>query len=194
MRRDGRQGRLQRGRLRLPTTPRGIALAVAACVMLVLVLRGLIAHSGFLPVYTVRAIAPPLALFVGGFFTHTIARYRMTVDVPGEFNPGGRALYLGLLMLVFTLLAWLALAQGLPSWVTSTFGERRSELGVVAQKIPAASGAGCSSLLGVSGTTLTTPVERCVPTELWKQVDVGDSLTIESVAGPLGMEILDVHR
>src|SRR4051794_15324253 len=91
-------------------SPTGTTLAVAASALLALAVAGLAAHPGFVPAYLVRAIAPALALVAGAAFTHAVARERQRVDVPGEFNPAGRALFLGVVMLVITFAAWLAFA------------------------------------------------------------------------------------
>lgn len=177
-----------------PSGAARFAFWLASAAMLALTVRGLAAHDGFQPAAAVRSAAPVLGLMAGGAFTHAVARYRRTIDVEGEFNPGGRALFMGVVMLAFTLLAWLTFAQGLPSFVTSMAGAHRSERAVVAGKPPAADGASCAWRLELSRPGAASVTQHCVSQALWSAVSVGDPLAVDVVAGPLGSEPVGIGR
>jgi hypothetical protein len=172
-----------------------LVLVVAAAAVWVVV--ALARHPGFQPGYTLRTSAPVLALLIGAAFTHLVARLRQRVDIDGEFNPGGRALFLGVVMLVVTLLAWLVVSQALPATVNAFVGVPRNEPGVVAQRVPLASDPDCRFRLEVASAStssgaITRPMDECVAEALWNQAAAGNPVTLQLVSSAMGAEIVGV--
>ncbi len=171
----------------------GTGLGLVASGLLALTVYGFAAHPGFVPVYLVRTVAPIVALLAGASFTHLVARQRLQVDVPGEFNPAGRALFLGVVMLVVTLLAWLAVAQAAPALWTAAFGVHRVEAGIVVQRIPLAPGPECRYRLEVTGPSVSRPMDECVSIDLWNQSAAGDPVSVDLISSAFGSEIVGVR-
>jgi len=177
--------------------PNGAMLAAILVVAALWAAWGLVRHPGFQPVYVLRASAPVLALMLGAGFTHLLARLRQRVDVDGQFNPTGKALAMGVVMLVATLLAWLLVSQALPATLTAIAGVPRDEAGLVSRRIPATSDADCRFRLEVTSASTVTgavqrPLDECVDETLWKQVAAGDPVTLQLVSGALGAELVGV--
>jgi hypothetical protein len=154
-------------------------------------------HPGFQPTYTLRTAAPVVALLIGAAFTHLVARLRQRVDVEGEFNPGGRALFFGVVMLVVTLLAWLLVSQALPATINALVGVERNEAGVVVQRIPLASDPACRFRLEVASApagsgAIARSMDECVSEALWNHVAAGDALRLQLISSALGAEIVGV--
>lgn len=177
------------------TAPRSwLGLVVVVAVALAVDVFALARHSGFQPATTLRAAAPALALVLGAAFTHRVAARRAEIDVPGEFNPGSRALFLGFVMVAVTLLAWLLAAQALPSLLNSRVGMARTEVAVVSEKPAPTDDAACGHRLVVTSDSLPRPLDLCVAEDLWNRTAVGGKATVDLVAGALGAEALGVRR
>ncbi|MDP9123999.1 MAG: hypothetical protein M3N82_05290 [Pseudomonadota bacterium] len=163
---------------------------------------GLARHPAFQPVHLLRISAPILALLVGGAFTQLVARVRRQVDGEREFDRGGKALFMGFVMVAATLLAWLLLSQAIPSTLTALAGSARSEPGIVARKVPATSDADCRFRLEVVSASPETgavprPLDECVDEALWTQAAEGEPVVLQLMDGALGAELVGVapaHR
>lgn len=157
---------------------------------------GLVQHPGFLPVYALRMSAPVVALVIGAGFTQLVARRRQRVDVDGEFNPGGKALFMGFVMVAATLLAWLLVSQAIPATVTALVGVSRAEPGIVSRRVPPTSDGDCRFRLEVASASSTgavqRPLDECVDEALWKRVAARDAVTLLLVSGLLGAELVGV--
>jgi hypothetical protein len=177
--------------------PSGVVLT---CVLLLAALwaAGVLArHPGFQPAYVLRTSAPVLALMLGAAFTHVVARLRQGIDVEGEFNPASRALFLGVVMLVVTTVAWLVVSHALPATINAFVGVSRDEPGVVAQRVPLASDADCRYRLEVasastSGGAITRAMDECVSEALWNRAAAGNAVTLQLVSSAVGAEIVGV--
>jgi hypothetical protein len=178
--------------------PVGFVLAGLVAALAAWVAYALARHPGFQPAYTLRTAAPILALMLGAAFTHLVAKVRQRTDVDGEFNPGGRALFLGVVMLVVTMLGWLVISQALPATVTAVFGVQRPEAGLVVQKIPAAADPDCRYRLelasaSAAGGHVTRAMDECVSEDLWNHAAQGGPVTLDLVVSALGAEIVGVR-
>ena len=167
-----------------------IAIVVAA---LALDVRALAKHPEFQPAYLPRTAAPAIALVLGAAFTHRVAKRRAEIDVPGEFNPGGRALFLGFVMVAVTLLAWLLSAQAVPSLMNAALGVARSESAVVAEKPAATADPDCGYRLVVTSDSLTRPLDECVAEPIWRGAAVGAKVTVDLSVSAFGAEALGVR-
>jgi hypothetical protein len=157
----------------------------------------LVAHPGFQPAYMLRMAAPVLALLLGAAVTHRVALLRRRVDVEGDVDAAGRALFLGVVMLAITLLCWLLAAHTLPATVTAFTGVARVEPGVVDARVALADDARCRFRLEVrsaatQGGSITRAMDECVAETLWSRVGAGDAVTLQLVGGALGAEIVGV--
>ena len=154
-------------------------------------------HPGFQPTYMLRTAAPVLALMAGAAFTHLVARVRQRVDVEGEFNPGARALFLGVVMLVATLLAWLVVSQALPATLNAVIGTPRSEAGTIVERVALADDPACRFRLEVASAqaahaAIARPMDECVSEALWTSAAAGGPVTLDLVASGIGAEIVGV--
>ncbi|MEP6504368.1 MAG: hypothetical protein ABJD97_13615 [Betaproteobacteria bacterium] len=170
-----------------------VVIAASAAWVVVALAR----HPGFQPGYALRTAAPVLALLIGAGFTHLVARLRQRVDVDGEFNPGGRALFLGVVMLVVTALAWLVVSHALPATINAFVGVPRSEPGVVARRMPLANDPDCRFRLEVSSASsrsgsISRAMDECVAEALWNEAAAGNALTLRLVASAVGAELVGV--
>jgi hypothetical protein len=163
-----------------------VAIVVAVLAVDVLALAS---HPEFQPTYTLRTAAPAIALVLGATFTHRVAARRALVDVPGEFNPGSRSLFLGFVMVSATVLAWLLAAQAVPSLLNAAFGAARSESAIVAEKPAASADADCGHRLVVTSESLQRPLDECVAEPVWRAAGVGSKVTVDLVAGAFGAEV-----
>jgi hypothetical protein len=177
--------------------PSATALGGVLAATLLWVAWGLARHPGFQPVSVLRVSAPILALVIGAAFTRLVARLRERVDAEREFNPGGKALFMGFVMVTATLLAWLLVSQAFPATLTAVAGVARTEAGQVVHRVPATSDAVCrfrlevSSAPGSSGA-VPRPLDECVDEALWTQVKDGDPVSLQLVGGVLGAELVGV--
>jgi len=157
----------------------------------------LVAHPGFQPAYMLRMAAPVLALLLGAAVTHRVALLRRRVDVEGDVDAAGRALFLGVVMLAVTLLCWLLAAHTLPATVNALTGAARAEPGVVDARVPLADDPQCRFRLEVrsastQGGSVTRAMDECVAEALWQRVAAGHAVTLQIVGGVLGAEIVGV--
>ncbi len=167
-----------------------VAIVVATLALDVLALAR---HPEFQPAYLPRTAAPAIALVLGAAYTHRVAKRRAEIDVPGEFNPGGRSLFLGFVMVVATVLAWLLAAQAVPSLLNAVVGVPRSESAIVAEKPPATSDADCGHRLVITSDSLTRPLDECVAETVWRGSAVGARVNVDLSASALGAEALGVR-
>ncbi len=177
--------------------PGGRALAAGLAAGALWAAWGLASHPGFQPVHLLRVAAPLLALLAGGAFTRLVANARARVDGEREFNPGGKALFMGFVMVTATLLAWLLVSQALPATLTALAGAARTEPGRVVRKVPATTDADCPFRLEVASAAADTgavprPYDECVDEALWRQASEGGAVTLRLVGGALGAELVGV--
>jgi hypothetical protein len=180
-----------------PATPVGRALACALVVAAIWAVWGLALHPGFQPRHVLRVAAPLLALIVGGGFTKLVARARTRADEAREFNPGGKALFMGFVMVAATFVAWLLLSQAMPATWTALTGTARSEPGRVTRRVPATTDADCRFRLEVTSASTTDgaverPLDECVDEALWTQATEGGPVSLQLVGGALGAELVGV--
>ena len=105
-----------------PFAPSGKALWAVLGVALAWAAWGLAGHSTFQPIPVLRTAAPIGALIVGGAFTRLVARVRQLVDGEREFDRGGKALFMGFVMVAATALAWVLISLAIPATVTAIAG------------------------------------------------------------------------
>jgi hypothetical protein len=177
--------------------PGGRGVGGVMAIALLWVVWGLARHPGFQPVSVLRVSAPILALVIGAAFTRLVARLRERVDGEREFNPGGKALFMGFVMVTATLLAWLLVSQAIPATLTTVAGVARAEPGQVVRRVPATTDADCRFRLEVSsasaaGGAVQRPLDECVDEALWTQVKDGDAVSLQLVQGALGAELVGV--
>ena len=157
---------------------------------------GLARHPGFQPAVPIRLAAPIVALIAGGAFTQLVARVRSRADAEREFDRGGKALFMGFVMVTATLLAWLLVSQAMPATWTAVAGVARDEAGLVARKVPATSDADCPFRLEVRSAAadgaVPRPLDECVDEALWRRADTGSPVTLRLVGGALGAELVGV--
>jgi hypothetical protein len=75
---------------------------------------------------------------------------RRSTRVEREFDRGGKALFMGFVMVAATMLAWLLVSQAIPATLTALAGAARTEPGVVSRRVPATSDADCRFRLVVA--------------------------------------------
>lgn len=175
----------------------GAVLGVVLALVVVWDAWSLVRHSGFQPVSWLRIAAPLVALAIGGAYTRALANARAHADAEREFDRGGKALFMGLVMVTATLLAWLLVSQALPATWTALAGTPRSEQGVVTRRVPETTDADCRFRLEVtSAATAAGAVPRsldeCVDEALWKRAAEGGAVSLQLVAGVLGAELVGV--
>ncbi len=157
----------------------------------------LVRHAGFQPVSWLRIAAPIVALLAGGAFTRALANARARADAEREFDRGGKALFMGFVMVTATLLAWLLVSQAFPATVTALAGTAHSEPGVVARRVPETTDAECRFRLEVTSAATASgavprPLDECVDEALWKRAAEGGPVSLQLVAGVLGAELVGV--
>ena len=171
----------------------GGALAVAA----LWVGWGLVQHPGFQPVSWLRLAAPVVALLAGGGFMRLVALARAESDARREIDRGGRALFMGFVMVVATLVAWLLVSQALPATWTALAGAPRTEAGVVSRRVPETGDADCRFRLEVvsadaAAGVVLRPLDECVDEAVWKQAADGAPVSLRIVASALGADLVGV--
>jgi hypothetical protein len=159
---------------------------------------GLVRHPGFQPVSWLRAGAPVAALLLGAGYAQGVARWRSRVDGEREFNPGGKALFMGFAMVTATILAWLLVSQSIPATLTALAGGAREEPGVVVRRVPEAADADCRFRLEVrSASTADGVVQRtldeCVDEALWRHASEGGPVSLRLVTSALGADLAGVE-
>jgi hypothetical protein len=178
--------------------PGGRGLAAAFVVGALCAGWGLARHPGFQPAYALRVAAPLVALVAGGAYARLVANARSRIDGEREFDRGGKALFMGFVMVAATFVAWLLVSQAIPSAVTSVVGTARTEAGVVTRRVPPTTDAGCGFRLEVASATtpggaLPRPLDECVDEAVWKTATQGGPVSLQLVGGPLGAELTGVR-
>jgi hypothetical protein len=158
---------------------------------------GLVRHPGFQPVPWLRIAAPVVALLVGGGFTRLVASARADADAQREFDRGGKALFMGFVMVAATLLAWLLVSQAVPATWTALAGAPRAEAGVVTRRVPETNDADCRFRLVVVSADAATgavprPLDECVDEAVWKHASEGGPVSLQLVGGALGADLVGV--
>ncbi|MBC7666222.1 MAG: hypothetical protein H7276_20920 [Caulobacter sp.] len=158
---------------------------------------GLVRHPAFQPAPLLRVAAPLLALFVGGAFTRLVARLRARVDAEREFDRGGKALFMGFVMVGATLVAWLLVSQAAPATLNALAGHAPTEVGIVARRVPPTSDAGCRFRLEVGsasteGGAVPRPLDECVDEAVWAVAAAGGPVTLRLVRSGVGAELVGV--
>jgi len=158
---------------------------------------GLVRHSGFQPVSWLRIAAPLAALVVGGGFARRVSIWRSDIDGDRDFERGGKALFIGFVMVVATFVAWLLVSQAIPATLTALAGTARSEAGVVTRRVPATTDADCRFRLEVASASAVNgavprPLDECVGEAVWKQASDGGQVSLELIGGLLGAELVNV--
>jgi hypothetical protein len=180
-----------------PAVPSARVLWAVLGVALLWAAWGLASHPTFQPIQVLRAAAPILALLAGGAFTRLVARVRQQVDGEREFDRGGKALFMGFVMVGATVLAWALISQAIPATLTTLAGSARTEAGVVSRKVPATADADCRFRLEVASAStangaMQRPLDECVDEAVWTQAVEGGPVTLRLVQGVLGAELLGV--
>jgi hypothetical protein len=171
---------------------RGFAALVAA--VLALDVFALVRHAEFQPTYLLRTVAPAIALVLAATFTHRVAKRRAQVDVDGEFDPAGRSLFLGFVMVAVAFLAWLLAAHAVPALLNSALGVPRSEPAVVTQKPAATADVDCGHRLVITSASLVRPLDECVAEPLWRAAASGSTVTVDLSASAFGAEAVGLRR
>jgi hypothetical protein len=158
---------------------------------------GLARHPAFQPAPLLRIAAPLLALFAGGGFTRLVARLRARVDGEREFDRGGKALFMGFVMVGATLVAWLLVSQAAPATLNALAGHAATEAGVVARRVPPTSDADCRFRLevgsaAVEGGAVPRPLDECVDEAVWTKAAAGGPVALRLVRSVAGAELVGV--
>ena len=176
----------------------GRALVLALAAVAAWDAWGLVRHAEFQPSYVLRTSAPIVALIIGAVFTRLVAGLRERADAERQFDAGGKALFMGFVMVGVTLLAWLWVSQAMPAALTVLAGTARTEPGVVVRQVPLQADAACAFRLEVTSADVAAgavqrPLDECVAQALWKTAAPGNAVTLALVGGPLGAELVGVE-
>ena len=171
-----------------------VAVLVAAALW---VAWGLVQHPGFQPVSWLRLAAPVVALVAGGGFMRRVALARADADAQREIDRGGRALFMGFVMVAATLVAWLLVSQAVPATWTALAGAPRTEAGVVSRRVPETSEADCRFRLEVVSADVAAgvvphPLDECVDEAVWKRAADGAPVSLRIVGSALGADLVGV--
>lgn len=177
--------------------PSGRALAGAFALALAWIAWGLVRHPGFQPAPLLRIAAPVVALVVGGGFTKLVAQARAEADAQREIDRGGKALFMGFVMVCATFAAWLLVAQAVPATLNRLVGAEAAEDGVVARRVPPTSDAGCRFRLEVASAAsanagVPRPLDECVDESVWNGAPQGRPVTLQLLRSVFGAELVDV--
>ena len=177
--------------------PSGRVLAALLLAGVLWAAWGLVRHPAFQPAPLLRIAAPILALFIGGAFTRLVAQLRARVDGEREFDRGGKALFMGFVMVGATLVAWLLVSQAAPATLNALAGHAATEAGVVARRVPPSSDAGCRFRLEVGsasteGGAVSRPLDECVDEAVWTTAAAGGPVTLRLVRSVAGAELVGV--
>lgn len=174
-------------------------LAGGALVAVAWIAWGLIRHPGFQPAHALRAAAPVLALLVGAGVTRAVALVRARADAAREFDRGGKALFMGFVMVAGTFIGWLLVSQAMPATWTALAGEPGTQPGVVTERVPETTEPGCRFRLVVASADPAAPAvaagnpqDECVDAAVWRAASVGGPVTLEVVRSALGAEWVGV--
>jgi len=179
--------------------PTGRVLAGVVALATAWAAWGLASHPAFQPASVLRTAAPILALVIGGAFTRLVAQVRAQVDAEREFDRGGKALFMGFVMVGVTFVAWLLVSQAVPATLNALFGAAAAEPGVVARRVPQTGDADCRYRLVVAsaaGGTGVVPRERaqdeCVEEAVWRAAAESGAVTLLTLRSALGAELVGV--
>ena len=175
----------------------GRALAGAFAVALAWIAWSLARHAGFQPAPLLRIAAPIAALVAGGAFTKLVAQARADADAQREIDRGGKALFMGFVMVGATVVAWLLISQAVPATLNRLAGADDAEAGVVSRRVPPTSDAGCRFRLEVASAAsanagVPRPLDECVDEAVWKGAPEGRPVTLQLVRSVFGAELVDV--
>ena len=181
--------------------PSGRALAGAFAVACAWIAWGLVRHPGFQPAPLLRTAAPLLALAAGGGFARLVALARERVDAAREIDRGGKALFMGFVMVGATFVAWLLISQALPAGLNGLVGAAAAEAGVVTARPAESADPDCGHRLVVasaaSGAGAAVPQEHaqdeCVPPELWRSASERGPVSLRLVRSVFGAELVGVE-
>jgi hypothetical protein len=174
-------------------------LAAGALAALAWVAWGLVRHPGFQPVQVLRTAAPVIALLVGGGFTRAVALVRARADAEREFDRGGKALFMGFVMVAGTFVGWLLVSQAIPSTWTALAGAAGTRPGVVVERPAQTADTDCPDRLVVAGTEPGNPgvptgaaLDECVDAAVWRGSDVHRPVALHEIRSVLGAELVGV--
>ena len=175
----------------------GKALAGALAVALAWIACSLAWHAGFQPAALLRTAAPLLALAAGAGLTRLVARTRAEADAQREFDRGGKALFMGFVMVGATFVAWLLISQAVPATLNGLAGVEATEAGVVVRRVPPTSDAGCRFRLEVASAAsanggVQRPLDECVDESAWTSARDGGPVTLRLVRSVYGAELVGV--
>lgn len=158
---------------------------------------GLVRHPGFQPAPWLRVAAPVVALLAGGGFARLVALARADADAQREFDRGGKALFMGFVMVAATLLGWLLVSQAIPATCTALAGAPRTEAGVVTRRVPETDDADCRFRLVVVSADAATgavprPLDECVDQALWMRASEGGPVQLQLVGSALGADLAGI--
>jgi hypothetical protein len=177
--------------------PGGRALAGAIVVALAWIVCSLVWHPGFQPAPLWRTAAPIVALAIGAGFTRLVAQARSGADAEREFDRGGKALFMGFVMVGATAVAWLLVSQAVPATLNALVGGVDTESGVVARRVPPTADASCRFRLEVASVASTNggvqrPLDECVAEPVWTAARDGSPVALRLVRSVFGAELVDV--
>ena len=167
----------------------GVALAWIAC--------SLAWHPGFQPASLWRTAAPLVALAIGAGFTRLVAQARSGADAQREFDRGGKALFMGFVMVGATAVAWLLVSQAVPATLNALVGAADTEPGVVARRLPPTADADCRFRLEVASAASASggvqrPLDECVAEPVWTAARDGGPVALRLVRSVFGAELVEV--
>ena len=174
-------------------------LAVAGAVTVAWIVWGLVRHPGFQPAQTLRTAAPVLALLVGGLFTRAVALVRARADAEREFDRGGKALFMGVVMVAGTFVGWLLVSQAIPATWTALAGVADIQPGVVVERVAETSDADCGHRLvvatadaGASAVAAGSGLDECVDVAVWRAAVAHGAVSLHVIRSAVGTELLSV--
>jgi hypothetical protein len=126
-----------------------------------------------------------------------VASARADADAAREFDRGGKALFMGFVMVGATFVAWLLVSQALPASLNRLAGVESAEAGVVSRRVPPVADADCRFRLEVAGDSAAgggaqRPLDECVDEAVWKGAVEGGPVTLHVVRSVFGTELTGV--
>lgn len=182
----------------MSAVPSGKALGATLVVAALWVAWGLAAHPAFQPARLLRIAAPLVALVIGAGFTRLVAMSRSRIDGEREFDRGGKALFMGFVMVAATIVAWLLVSQAIPATLTALVGAAATEPGIVSQRVPETTDGDCRFRLVVTSApadagAVPHPYDECVTQAVWQQAAAGAPVTLQLMRSALGAELVGVQ-
>ena len=172
-------------------------LAVAGALTVAWIAWGLVRHPGFQPVQALRTAAPVLALLVGGLFTRAVALVRARADAEREFDRGGKALFMGFVMVGATFVGWLLVSQAIPATWTALAGVADTLPGIVVERVAETADADCGHRLVVApaepgASAAGSGLEECVDVAVWRGAVQHGGVSLHVIRSAVGTELLSV--